>query len=205
MKTANIGPAPLYRFLSYCNDSPLEKVILDCGAGGSEPPLSMFYENGYETHGIDISEENLKKALRFCRDNSMELGIVLGDMREIQFADESMSFVYSYATICHMSREDAGNAIKEIWRVLKKSGLCYVTFCMADDDTSSEANEPLGPGEYPCEDEGEKGIHTLYDDTEPDRFFHDFKLLHRERRHIESFSDDRKNAWAEIEYIAQKT
>ena len=204
MKTTHIGPASLYRFLSHCNDSPLEKVILDCGAGGSRPPLAMFYENGYKTHGIEISETNLKKALRFCRDNNMELGIVLGDMRELPFASESISFVYSYATICHMSREDAGHAIKEIWRVLKQSGLCYVTFCVFDDRTSSEEDKRPGPGEYPYEDEGERGIHTLYDDTEPDRFFDDFKLLHRVRRRIENFTGEERDAWAEIEYIARK-
>ncbi len=203
MKTTIIGPAPLYRFLSRCNDSPLEKVILDCGAGGPQPPLAMFSEHGYTTHGVDISQKELEKARQYCRDHSIELNIQKGDMRELQFAEESMSFVYSYSSICHMSKEDAGTAMREMTRVLKRSGLCYVTFCVADDNNPEEG-EARGPGEYPSEYEGKKGIHTLYDDTEPDRFFHDFKLLHRERRRIENFTDKGRHAWAEIEYIARK-
>ena len=163
----------------------------------------MFSEHGYTTHGVEISQKELDKAHQFCRDHSIELNIQKGDMRELQFAEESMSFVYSYSSICHMSKEDAGTAMREMTRVLKRSGLCYVTFCVAD-DSNPEEGEARGPGEYPSEYEGKKGIHTLYDDTEPDRFFHDFILLHRERRRIENFTDKGRHAWAEIEYIARK-
>ncbi len=38
---------PLYRFLDYCNGHNKGNMILDCGAGGNQPPLSLFYENGY--------------------------------------------------------------------------------------------------------------------------------------------------------------
>ncbi|MHC4695882.1 MAG: class I SAM-dependent methyltransferase, partial [Planctomycetota bacterium] len=98
MKTTITAPGPLYTFLSYCDDNPMEKEILDCGAGGSEPPLALFFEHGYKTHGIDISEKQLQKAWKFCKDNGMELDISAGDMRELPFADESMSYVYSYAS-----------------------------------------------------------------------------------------------------------
>jgi hypothetical protein len=40
---------PLYEFLRQCNASPLAKKILDCGAGGARPPLSLFHHHGYET------------------------------------------------------------------------------------------------------------------------------------------------------------
>ena len=35
---------PLYKFLRLCNASPLAEEVLDCGAGGSNPPLSLFYQ-----------------------------------------------------------------------------------------------------------------------------------------------------------------
>jgi hypothetical protein len=34
-----IWATPLYEFLRQCNASPLEKTILDCGAGGSSPAV----------------------------------------------------------------------------------------------------------------------------------------------------------------------
>ncbi|MCG3218966.1 MAG: SAM-dependent methyltransferase, partial [Candidatus Heimdallarchaeota archaeon] len=43
----------LYEFLKECLNSPLEKVILDCGAGGRQPPLALFNAYEFETHGID--------------------------------------------------------------------------------------------------------------------------------------------------------
>lgn len=57
-----IWATPLYEFLRQCNESPLEKVVLDCGAGGSPPPLSIFYQFGYKTFGVEIEEEVLTKA-----------------------------------------------------------------------------------------------------------------------------------------------
>jgi ubiquinone/menaquinone biosynthesis C-methylase UbiE len=197
MKTAIIAPAPLYTFLSYCNDSPLDKEILDCGAGGAEPPLALFFEYGYRTHGIDISEKQLDRAQQFCKDHCMELDISLGDMRDLPFADESMSFVYSYSSICHMTKKDVAIAMQEIARVLKAGGLCFVSFCSAEGD-------PRGPGEYAYEDEGETGIHSLYGDTEPDAYFSDFSYLRKEKRRVERFTEQGKHDWAEIDYIVKK-
>ena len=203
MITSFIGPAPLYAFLSYCEKSPLEKIILDCGAGGAEPPLAMFKEHGYKTFGIDLSDSQLKKAHQFCNNHEIDLGIIKGDMRQIPFADESMSFAYSYSSICHMTKEEAGIAINEITRVMKKGGLCFISFCSADDSIPKDI-ESRAPGEYPYESDGLSGIHALYEDTEPDQFFNDFKLLRRERRRVENFRSEKKYAWAEIYYIAQK-
>jgi len=59
-----LNMSPLYTFLRYCESSKLEKEILDCGAGGKEPPLYIFHQFGYKTHGVDISEEQVEKAQR---------------------------------------------------------------------------------------------------------------------------------------------
>lgn len=57
-----IRQIPLYRFLKYCNDTNMEKSVLDCGAGGNCPPLSLFADYGYKTTGIEFDEEQLRKA-----------------------------------------------------------------------------------------------------------------------------------------------
>ena len=66
-----IWATPLYEFSRQCNASPLEKTILDCGAGGSTPPLSLFYRYSYRTYGVEIAEEALAKAQQFCREQAM--------------------------------------------------------------------------------------------------------------------------------------
>ena len=203
MNTTFIGPAPLYAFLRECNKSPLEKIILDCGAGGARPPLAMFKDHGYRTYGIDLSASQFDKAQQFCWDNDIDLGIIRGDMRRIPFDDQSMSFVYSYASICHMSQDDAAIAVGEIKRVMKPDGLCFISFCIAGDNIPDDI-ESRPPGEQPYNDDGLTGVHTLYNNTEPDKFFDGFKVLTRIRRLIENFDNDKKYAWAEIFYIAQK-
>lgn len=47
-----INAFPLYNFLKHCSSTSYEKTILDCGAGGLNPPLSLFYEFEYKTYGI---------------------------------------------------------------------------------------------------------------------------------------------------------
>jgi ubiquinone/menaquinone biosynthesis C-methylase UbiE len=203
MRSAVIASPPLYTFLSLCNDSPLNKEILDCGAGGSSPPLALFFEYGYRTHGIDISERQLERARQYCVDNLMALDIRKGDMRDLPFKSESMNFVYSYASICHMTKSDVGVAMQEITRVFKQGGLCFISFCAAPDRCLCGA-EPEKPGEYPYEEDGEKGIHSIFGDTEPDRYFHAFKYLQKEKRQIEHFEEPKEHGWAELLYFAEK-
>jgi hypothetical protein len=84
----------------------LDKTILDCGAGGSQPPLSLFYQYGYQTFGIEIAETSLDEAQRFCADNDMPLGIIRGDMRHIPFPKERFGFIYSFNAIFFMTKPD---------------------------------------------------------------------------------------------------
>jgi SAM-dependent methyltransferase len=198
-----IAPAPLYTFLSYCNESSLAKEILDCGAGGPSPPLTLFYEHGYRTHGIDISDKQLERAWHFCGANKIDLNIVKGDIRALHHETGSMSFVYSYASLCHMTKRDVGVAMEEITRVLRKGGLCFISFCgVGDRDLCGE--EPKAPGEYPCEEDGEKGVHSIFGDTEPDLYFRPFACIRKEKRYIANFRGREKRGWAELLYFAKK-
>ena len=104
----------------------LPKEVLDCGAGGAFPPLAVFREHGYETHGIEISPEQLELARGFCRNHGLALDLSLGDMRRLPYRDGTMSFIYSYNSICHMTKRDVGGTMGEIGRVLRPRGLCYV-------------------------------------------------------------------------------
>jgi len=65
--------------------------------------------------------------------------------------------------------------------------------------------EPEKPGEYPCEEDGEAGVHSIFGDTEPDRFFQPFTLFQKEKRQIERFADKGEHGWAELLYFAKKS
>lgn len=201
-----IRAVQLYTFLNYCDESPLEKEVLECGAGVlgvREPLLVRFFECGYKTHGIEISEERLEAARTFCKERNIALHLSPGDMRKLPFEDESLSFVYSYNAIFHMKKEDIGIAMREIERVLKKKGRCFVNFLSIDDGAFGEG-EPLGKGEFLQDEGSEKTIHTYYEDDEPDMYFKNFTILHKEKRIGDLLRNGRKERRAYLDYIAEK-
>jgi ubiquinone/menaquinone biosynthesis C-methylase UbiE len=201
-----IRATELYIFLDYCNNSSLEKEVLECGAGigpSMEPLLVRFFDYGYETHGIDISEERLMNAQEYCDENELDLDIRKGDMREIPFEDESMSFVYSYNTIFHMTKEDVGIAIREIKRVLKPEGLCFVNFLSVDSE-SFGSGEEVGKGEFLEKHSNTDAMHSYFDDDEPDSYFTGLEILHKEKRIREWLIGGNRNIRAYIDYIGMK-
>jgi len=196
----------LYTFLEYCNDSPLEKEVLECGAGISrslEPLLLRFHEHGYVTHGIEISDERLAVAQEFCERRQIDLDLRQGDMRQIPFDDESMSFIFSYNTIFHMTKQDIAAAMREIERVLKPGGVCFVNFLSVDSDSFSMGEE-ISKGEFLSIEFGQETFHTYYEDGEPDAYFGAFEMLRREKRIRELWIDGERHGRAYIDYIAKK-
>ena len=191
---------PLYEFLRQCNASPLEKVVLDCGAGGSNPPLSLFYAHGYRTYGIDITEKAWNEAQRFCIENAMPLNILGGDMRSIPFPDESFSFVYSFNAIDFMTKPDIALAMREITRVLKPGGLCYVNFLSVDDAESWEPFCKTSPVVDLLKSEG----FSHFEDGEADAFFEAYEIQRKEKRLVEKLWKGKTLKQADIGYIAMK-
>ena len=190
---------PLCEFLRQCEASPLEKKILDCGAGGAQPPLSLFYQYGYRTYGVEILEENLAKAQQFCRDQGMALNILRGDMRDISFASEAFSFVYSFNAIFFMTKPDVVKAMKEIERVLRHGGLCYVNFKSVDDPDRRPFCE-TAPWRRLLSSEG----FALHEDDEADAYFANFDILRKEKQGIDKRHGSDRLRQVLIEYIAQK-
>lgn len=194
----------LYTFLLYCNDVELEKVILDCGAGGRTPPLSIFSEYGYKTHGIEKSTEQIQRAKNFEEENNLNLGIIEGDMKELPFKDESISFVYSYNSIFHMSKEEIGTVIKEIYRVLPKGGLAFVNF-PSQKDFRATMGKKVGEGEYFQEEHGEEIMHSYFGENEAEKYFEGFKVIYKENRIRYGYSGpDTKVTLGFIDYIIEK-
>ncbi|WP_340395115.1 class I SAM-dependent methyltransferase [Paenibacillus sp. FSL E2-0177] len=175
---------PLYRFLALCNESGMEKNILDCGAGGDSPPLSLFANYGYSTYGIEMNDEQIKRASQFATERGQNLNIQQGDMRQLVLSDESMSFVYSYNSIFHMRKQDVEKAINEMKRVLKPNGLLFVNFLTLKDFRVGDGVD-LGDNQFEQMEDDEFVIHSYYDYHEADSMFDDLQLLYKEDRVLE--------------------
>ena len=194
-----IWATPLYEFLRQCNAASLAKNVLDCGAGGDHPPLSLFYQYGYRTSGIEIAEQALSKAKMFCKENQMPLNIFRGDMRRIPFGDESFSFVYSFNAIFFMTKPDIAIAMGEIERVLKRRGLCYVNFTSVDDPDNRPFCE-TAPARHLLKSER----FAKYKDDEADMYFEHLEIIRKEKRVIDKVHGSGRSIQAYVEYIARK-
>lgn len=194
---------PLYRFLAYCNREPqTERKILDCGAGGDQPPLSLFYESGYLPCGMEMNPEQLEKAQRYASDKGQDLHIVSGDMRSLPFGDGTFPFVYSYNSVFHMKKKEVEQSIDEMKRVLKPHGLLFVNF-LSVNDFRCGLGPQVGENEYEQMDDFPV-IHSYYENKEADRYFENMDILWKEDRVLEREYEGRKIRQGFLDYIVRK-
>ena len=196
-----IYPSALYTFLKFMRENSGGKRILDCGAGGHFPKISLFYANDYEVYGIEIIDEQITKANEYAKKKGINLNIQQGDMRSIPFESEYFDYVYSYNTIFHMSKKDIGIAIDEIYRILKNGGLCYLNLLSCDDSIYGEGEEKH-PGEFSQMFGDEEVIHTFFKDDEPDNYFDKFKILYKQKRTVLINTEDYLESM--LDYIVKK-
>lgn len=200
-----INATPLYNFIKFCNASSLEKVILDCGAGGANPPLSLFNEFNYKTYGIELCDEQIERAKVFCDNHNVNLNIIKGDMAELPFEKNSFNFIYSYNTSVHIRKVDFAAALKEFYRVLNTEGLCYVNF-LSEECDSFGRGLLLGDGEFLNSDDIEEVVYVHYKEIEIEESLKKlgFKIIYKEKRIISRINSGVGERSSHIDYILQK-
>lgn len=194
---------PLYRFLAFSNELNLDKTVLDCGAGGDCPPLSLFAEYGYITKGIEFDAGQLTKAKAYEAKHGQNLNIQQGDMRKLAFCDQSFSFVYSYNSIFHMTKKDVEKSVNELKRVLKKDGLLFANFLTTKDHRCGEGIA-IGENQYEQMDDYAPVIHSYFEESEPDKYFEGMEVLYKECRVLERIYEGRKIKQGFVDYIVKK-
>lgn len=195
-----LWPTPLYTFLEVINFSKTEgeKKVLECGAGGRHPPLGLFYEEGYEPWGIDISDAQIERTLEFCSKTNINLTILQGDMRAIPFKDESFSFVYELYSLCHLTKKDISTTVGEMARVLKKGGLWFLGFMSLD--IWPLPGKEVNSGEFYFYENGNPVVHSLYGDDEPDAYFAGLDIIYKEKKSVlyhEGMARKSREKWIE--------
>ena len=86
--------------------------------------LKWAANRGAEAYGLDISYPVVKDARDLFRRSSLKCGIIVSDLRQIAFDDESFDYIYSMGTIEHF--KEYRQALGEIYRVLKKGGRAII-------------------------------------------------------------------------------
>jgi ubiquinone/menaquinone biosynthesis C-methylase UbiE len=195
----------LFKFLQFCNNSELEKKILDCGAGGPTPPLSIFKEHGYDTTGIDIDKTMLERSIRYQKDHAIDLNILEMDMLEMTFEEETFSFVYSFNTIFHMTKQEMKSIIDKVYQILKPGGRFYAnlmttncTWYIRSKHESLRGEE----GELYLEEGGEEVLHTFLSFEEAEKMFGKFQIDNRQI--LTQMRPKGDSIYEEIHFFAQK-
>lgn len=93
---------------------------LDVGCGGGSN-VERWVQMGARVVCVDIAEE----ALRVARSRCSEAEFVLGDAQSLPFGDGEFDVVTALDVIEHL--DDDAQAVKEMYRVLRKGGVAVVT------------------------------------------------------------------------------
>ena len=105
-----------------------KKKFLDLGCGIGRHSI-LFGKNDFEVYCFDISEDGVNKTKGWGKSIGLEFNCQIGDMLNLPYQDESMDCILCYNVISHTDTEGVRNIIKELYRVLKENGECYLTLC----------------------------------------------------------------------------
>ncbi len=110
--------------LPCANPRARRALEIGCGPGRLMRPMSQFFG---EIHGIDVSDEMIRRAEANLRDIPHAHPHHTSGADLAPFADDSFDFVYSYAVFQHIPSFDVVmNYLREAKRVLKPGGLLRV-------------------------------------------------------------------------------
>lgn len=94
-------------------------VDLGCGAGRD---LKAFSDCGFFAVGLDISAP-----LASIAQQHSECPVVIADLRHLPLASARFDGAWASASLLHLARNDIGQALAEIFRVLKPGGIFFAS------------------------------------------------------------------------------
>lgn len=104
------------------------KRLLDLGCGLGRHSI-LFDSKGFRVTAIDLSEYGVNHLREWQKKNGTDFRTVVGDMKELPFADNAFDCIYSYHVLSHTDTEGIKQVMSEIRRVLKPGGEIYFDLC----------------------------------------------------------------------------
>ena len=100
-------------------------AVLDMGCGAGIP-ITRTLAQQFVVTGVDISEEQLRRA----KQHVPTATFILGDMLTIAFPPSHFDAVVAFYSIFHTPREEHAHLFRRIHRWLKSHGYLLVTFAL---------------------------------------------------------------------------
>lgn len=109
------GRSDLY-IISYFKNMPRGKLLdVGCGCGAL---LKLLKDDGWETHGVDISSYATKKV------EEIGLDVFTGELIEAGFLDKYFDIVILHHSLEHIY--DPAEVLREVFRILKDNGILII-------------------------------------------------------------------------------
>ncbi len=119
-----------------------KKEFLDLGCGLGRHSI-LFGKNNFNVSCFDISEEAIKRTREWANKENLTFEYKIGDMINLPYKDKKFDCIYCRNVISHTDTEGMKKVIKELYRVMKKDGECYLTLGSKDTFGFKQENWPL--------------------------------------------------------------
>jgi ubiquinone/menaquinone biosynthesis C-methylase UbiE len=101
--------------------------VLDLGFGAGRN-LIYTASQGFEVHGVDMSETGLKVTKERLRKQDLKSHILKGDINLLPYINSSFGIVICLFAIYHQKLKEIQTTISEIRRVLRTGGTLLINF-----------------------------------------------------------------------------
>lgn len=122
--------------------------VLDIGFGVGANML-LFAREGYEVHGLEVSEESLAMAESLSEEGGFDLELGLIEGTTLPYPTGSFDIVLSWNSIYyHGSRTEVKAAIDEVHRVLQPGGVFLLSVPHPDSQLTNRLSEEKEDGTH---------------------------------------------------------
>jgi len=150
--------------------------VLDLGCGAGRHQVYMA-KQGFEAHGIDISETGLSLAKERLKRQNLVAFLVKADMKELPYMGSCFDVVVCFSAIYHQKLKSIQETISEIKRILKKNGLILANFLSKRTYIYGKGIK-LEESTFIKQEGVEKGVlHYFTDEDGIRHLFKDFKII----------------------------
>lgn len=177
-----------------------KRDFLDLGCGLGRHSI-LFAKNDFNVYCFDISEEAIDRTKEWAEKENLKLNYNLGDMLNLPYEDESIDAILCRNVISHTDTEGMKKVIREIKRVLKNNGKCYLTLGSKSTWGFKETDWPMidENTKLRMEEGPEYGIPHFYADYDSiKKLFREFKI--ELINHIEDFYEEKNKVYSSYHY-----
>ena len=148
---------------------PRSGRVLDAGFGRGAN-LVMFAQNGYEAHGLEVSQENLTAAEELAARAEVKLHVGLLTEPKLPYPDAYFDIVLSWSAIYYFGKRSlVAAAIEEFRRVLRPTGVLLMSVVHPNNCIVKRLSNDLGEGTRRIVQEwaydNRAGLEIFYDET----------------------------------------